>query len=150
MKAQRHAAILTLVKNHRIASQEQLRERLLAQGVEVTQATLSRDIRELGLAKIADPEGGAHYAAPSAAETPPPSLGPLVATLLLSTEGVGPLLVLRTPAGSANALGSALDRHGWPDVVGTVAGDDTILVIARSAAARQRVAARLTALAAGG
>jgi transcriptional regulator of arginine metabolism len=150
MKAQRHAAILTLVRHRRIASQEQLRELLVAQGVEVTQATLSRDIRELGLAKIADPEGGAHYAAPPAAETPPPPLGPLVAALLLSTEGVGALLVIRTPAGSANALGSALDRHGWPEVVGTIAGDDTILVIARGAAARRRVAARLAALAAGG
>lgn len=150
MKAQRHAAILTLVRHRRIASQEQLRELLVAQGVEVTQATLSRDIRELGLAKIADPEGGAHYAAPPAAETPPPPLGPLVAALLLSTEGVGALLVIRTPAGSANALGSALDRHGWPEVVGTIAGDDTILVIARSVAARRRVAARLAALAAGG
>jgi transcriptional regulator of arginine metabolism len=150
MKAQRHAAILTLVRNRRIASQEQLRALLLAQGVEVTQATLSRDIRELGLAKIADPEGGAHYAAPPASETPPPPLGPLVAALLLSTEGVGPLLVIRTPAGSANALGSALDRHGWPEVVGTIAGDDTILIIARSPAARRRVAGRLAGLAAGG
>jgi transcriptional regulator of arginine metabolism len=149
MKAQRHAAILTLLRRHRIASQEQLRELLLADGVEVTQATLSRDIRELGLAKIGDPEGGAHYAAPpAAAETPP--LAPLVASLFLSAEGVGPLLVIRTPPGSANALGSALDRQGWKDVVGTIAGDDTILVIARSVAARKRVAARLAGLASGG
>jgi transcriptional regulator of arginine metabolism len=149
MKAQRHAAILTLLRRHRIASQEQLRELLLADGVEVTQATLSRDIRELGLAKIGDPEGGAHYAAPpAAAETPP--LAPLVASLFLSAEGVGPLLVIRTPPGSANALGSALDRQGWKDVVGTIAGDDTILVIARSVAARKRVGARLAGLASGG
>jgi transcriptional regulator of arginine metabolism len=149
MKAQRHAAILALVHRHRIGSQEQLRELLLADGVTVTQATLSRDIRELGLAKVADPEGGAHYAAP-AAETVPPPLGPLVATLLLSAEGVGPMLVLRTPAGSANALGSALDRHAWPEIVGTIAGDDTLLIIARSPAARRRVAGRLATLAAGG
>jgi transcriptional regulator of arginine metabolism len=149
MKAQRHAAILALVRRHRIASQEQLRALLLADGVEVTQATLSRDIRELGLAKIGDPEGGAHYAAaPAAAESPP--LAPLVASLFLSAEGVGPLLVIRTPPGSANALGSALDRARWNDVVGTIAGDDTLLVIARSPAARRRVAARLTGLAAGG
>lgn len=149
MKAQRHAAILALVRRHRIASQEQLRALLVADGVEVTQATLSRDIRELGLAKIGDPEGGAHYAAaPAAAESPP--LAPLVASLFLSAEGVGSLLVIRTPPGSANALGSALDRARWNDVVGTIAGDDTILVIARSAAARRRVAARLADLAAGG
>ncbi|MDH4043105.1 MAG: arginine repressor [Gemmatimonadota bacterium] len=150
MKAQRHAAILTLVHRHRIASQEQLRALLLEDGVEVTQATLSRDIRELGLVKVSDPEGGAHYAPPAAADTPPPSLAPLVATLMLSAEGVGPLLVVRTPAGSANALGSALDRHAWPDVVGTIAGDDTLLVIARSPAARRRVAARLAGLTTGG
>jgi len=149
MKAQRHAAILHLVRSHRIASQEQLRALLQADGVDVTQATLSRDVRELGLAKVADPEGGAHYAAaPAAAETPP--LAPLVAALFLSAEGVGPLLVIRTPPGSANALGNALDRAGWADVVGTIAGDDTILLIARSAAARKRLAARLADLAAGG
>ena len=150
MKAQRHAEILALVRRHRIASQEQLRALLLEGGVEVTQATLSRDIRELGLVKLTDPEGGAHYAPPGAADTPAPSLAPLVATLMLSAEGVGPLLVVRTPAGSANALGSALDHHAWPDVVGTIAGDDTLLIIARSLAARGRVTARLAALTPGG
>jgi len=149
MKAQRHAAILDLVRSRRIGSQEELRRLLRAAGVDVTQATLSRDVRELGLAKVGDPEGGAHYAAaPAAAETPP--LGPLVVSLFLSAEGVGPLLVIRTPPGSANLLGSALDRAGWPDVVGTIAGDDTILVIARSGAARKRVAGRLADLAGGG
>jgi transcriptional regulator of arginine metabolism len=146
MKAQRHATILQLVRRHRVGSQEQLRDLLSDEGVEVTQATLSRDIHDLGLVKVADPDGGAHYAAPAAVDVPPPPLGPLVAALLLGAEGVGPLLVVKTPAGSANALGSALDRHGWADVVGTIAGDDTLLVIARSPAARRRVAARLARL----
>lgn len=150
MKAQRHATILGLVRQHRVASQEQLRTLLHAEGMDVTQATLSRDIRELGLVKVADAEGGAHYAPPAAADTVPPPLSPLVTTLLLNMEGVGPLLVLRTPAGSANALGSALDRQSWTDVVGTIAGDDTLLVIARSPAARRRVAARLEDLRGGG
>jgi transcriptional regulator of arginine metabolism len=149
MKSQRHAAILALVRRHRIESQERLRAHLLAEGFDVTQATLSRDIRELGLAKVADPEGGAHYVPAPAADGVHPPLGPLVATLLLSAEGVGPLLVVRTPAGSANALGIALDRAAWPDVVGTIAGDDTLLVVARSAGARRRVADRLAGLAAG-
>jgi transcriptional regulator of arginine metabolism len=149
MKAQRHAAILGLVRSRRIVSQEQLRELLLAQGVDVTQATLSRDIHELGLAKVGDPQGGAHYAAPPTATEVPP-LAPLVASLFLSAEGVGPLLVIRTPPGSANALGSALDRQRWADVVGTIAGDDTILLIGRSTAARKRVATRIAALASGG
>jgi transcriptional regulator of arginine metabolism len=150
MKAQRHAAILALVRRHRVGSQEQLREFLAAEGTDVTQATLSRDIRELGLVKVADAEGGSHYAAPGGAEVAAAPLGPLVATLLLTAEGVGPLLVVKTPAGSANALGSALDRHAWPDIMGTIAGDDTLLVIARSLAARRRIAARLQDLAAGG
>jgi transcriptional regulator of arginine metabolism len=149
MKAQRQAAILALVRRHRVGSQERLRALLAAEGMEVTQATLSRDMRELGLVKLADAAGGSHYAAPAGVEVAPPPLGPLVATLLLGAEGVGPLLVVKTPAGSANALGSALDRHAWPDIVGTIAGDDTLLVIARSPAARRRVAARLEELAAG-
>jgi transcriptional regulator of arginine metabolism len=115
MKSQRHAALLALVRRHRIESQERLRELLHAEGFDVTQATLSRDIRELGLAKIPD-AAGAHY-------TPP-----------LAPDPVHP------------ALGIALDRAAWPGVVGTIAGDDTLLVVTRSPAARRRVAARLGAL----
>lgn len=150
MKAQRHAAILSLVHRHRVTSQEHLRALLQDEGMAVTQATLSRDMRELGLVKVADPDGGAHYAPPAQADVVGPQLGPLVSTLLLSMEGVGPLLVIRTPAGSANALGSALDRQSWREVVGTIAGDDTLLVITRSQAARARVVARLEELGAGG
>jgi transcriptional regulator of arginine metabolism len=149
MKTQRHATILDLVRRHRVGNQEQLRDLLRKAGVRVTQATLSRDIHELGLAKVVDPEGGARYAAPGAVETVTAPLGPLVANLLLSAEGVGPLLVLKTPAGSANALGSALDHHAWSEIVGTLAGDDTLLIITRGAAARRRVADRLAAMAAG-
>jgi transcriptional regulator of arginine metabolism len=146
MKAQRHAAILALVRRHRVASQEQLRTLLGQDGVEVTQATLSRDIRELGLVKVADPAGGAHYAPPIPTDAPPPPLAPLVHSLLLSMEGVESLLVIRTPPGSANALGSVLDRQVWPEIVGTIAGDDTLLVITRNATARGRVATRLEEL----
>ena len=149
MKAQRHATILDLIRHHRVASQEQLRDLLGKAGVRVTQATLSRDIHELGLAKVVDPDGGARYGAPGAIEAVPPPLAPLVANLLLSAEGVGPLLVVKTPAGSANALGSALDRHAWPDIVGTIAGDDTLLIVARSPTARRRVADRLAGLVTG-
>jgi transcriptional regulator of arginine metabolism len=143
MKSQRHAAILALVKRYRVHSQEQFRDLLRADGFDVTQATLSRDIRELGLAKIADPDGGSYYAPPPSGDPVHPSLASVVASLMLSAEGVGPLLVVKTPAGSANALGIALDREAWPDVIGTIAGDDTLLIVARSEAARQRVAARL-------
>lgn len=151
MKAQRQAAIIDLVRRHRVPSQEDLRGLLRDEGFEVTQATLSRDLRELGLVKVADPDGGAHYAAPPPApEAVHPPLAQLAQALLLSAVGVGPLLVVRTPAGSANALGSALDHAAWPEVLGTIAGDDTILIIARSEAARRTVADRLEELAGSG
>ncbi len=144
MKTQRHAAILKIVRAETVASQEQLRELLRAEGFDVTQATLSRDIRELGLAKVAAPDGGSHYA-------PPPEGGPamrphleqLLPTMLVSLDGVGPLLVLKTPAGGAQALGLALDAAGWPELIGTIAGDDAVLVITRSERARRAVQTRL-------
>jgi len=132
MKTQRHAAILRLVRSQQIHSQEELRELLRAENIEVTQATLSRDVHELQLVKAAGPDGGSHYALPLDGGMLRPHLEQLLTTLLVSADGVGNLLVIRTPAGSANALASALDRHGWDDVVGTIAGDDTILVVTRS------------------
>ncbi len=144
MKAQRQAAILKLIYHQRVQSQEQLRELLSAAGMDVTQATLSRDIRELRLAKVPHPDGGSTYAVPSAqTETLRPPLHQLLPTLLLSLDGVGNLLVAKTPAGSANALTEALDAQGWPEVVGTIAGDNTILIIARSEKARRALAERL-------
>lgn len=149
MKAQRHAAILALLAERRVRSQDELRRLLRRQGIVVTQATLSRDIRELGLIKVSDGSGGTHYAAPPEPAVPPP-WEQVVRALLLGVERVGNLLVLRTPAGSAEALGSALDRRRWPEVVGTLAGDDTVLVVARSARAGRVVAERLRGLIGGG
>lgn len=143
MKAQRHAAILAAVRARPIASQEALRKVLRRKGFEVTQATLSRDIRELGLVKLIDPDGSARYAAPPSAAATGPPVAQVVDTLLLSADAVGPFLVVKTPAGSANTLASAIDRARWNEVLGTIAGDDTILLITRSEHARRRVAARL-------
>src|SRR5713226_6536572 len=133
MKTQRHAAILKIVGSATVASQEQLRERLKDAGFDVTQATLSRDIRELGLAKVGAPEGGSHYASPETGSQIRPHLEQLLPTMLVSADGVGPLLVLKTATGAAQALG--------------LAGDDAILVIARSERARRGVQARVRALA---
>ena len=147
MKTQRHAAILRIVRQETVGSQEQLRERLKAEGYNVTQATLSRDIRELGLAKVAAPDGGSHYAA--GAEGAPgvrPHLEQLLPTMLVSAEGVGPLLVLKTTTGGAQALGLALDGAGWSEIIGTIAGDDAILVITRSERGRRAVQVRLQEL----
>ncbi|HXQ27974.1 MAG TPA: hypothetical protein VN848_01795 [Gemmatimonadales bacterium] len=145
MKTQRHAALLKIVRQQHVASQEQLRALLREEGFEVTQATLSRDIRELRLGKVATPDGASRYAPPSDAGVRPP-LDKVVPALLVSVDGVGPLIVVKTPAGGAQALGIALDGAGWPEVIGTIAGDDAVLVITRSERGRRTVQARLSEL----
>ena len=148
MKTQRHAAILRIIRQETVGSQERLRERLKAEGYTVTQATLSRDIRELGLAKVAAPDGGSHYAvSPESNPGVRPHLEQLLPTMLVSAEGVGPLLVLKTTTGGAQALALALDGAGWSEVIGTIAGDDAILVITRSERGRRAVQVRLQELA---
>ena len=147
MKTQRLAAILRIVRRETVGSQERLRELLRADGFDVTQATLSRDIRELGLAKVAAPDGGSHYAPSPEGSAVRPHLEQLLPTMLVSAEGVGPLLVLKTATGAAQALGLAVDGAGWNDVLGTIAGDDAILVITRSERTRRAVQTRIKELA---
>ena len=96
MKSQRRATIMGIVRRTRVHSQEQLRELLRAEGINVTQATLSRDIRELRLGKMANPTGGSYYAPAPDGDFLPPPLEQLVPALLLAIEGVGPLLVVKT------------------------------------------------------
>jgi transcriptional regulator of arginine metabolism len=132
-KRTRHAKILEIIKHHRVASQEGLREILHAQGTEVTQATLSRDIRELRLVKVPDAEGSSHYSLPEEWESTPP-LQTLLPTLFQSAEGVGHFLVVKTLKGGAQAVALGIDWEEWPEVAGTLAGDDTILIILRDPA----------------
>ena len=127
-------------------SQETLRELLAKQGFDVTQATLSRDIRELGLLKVPDADGTGHYEVQEEAILPSPPLSAMIPSLLLKVEGVGPLLVLSTPTGSASALAAALDHEEWPEVLGSIAGDDTLLMIARSVGDRKRLERRVAQL----
>jgi transcriptional regulator of arginine metabolism len=132
MKAQRLSAILDVVEHEAVRNQEQLRQRLAARGFVVTQATLSRDIKELGLLKRSS--DGAYQ--PAALDATPQTtalgtLGKALAEYLVNIEPVQQLIVLRTGAGQAQLLGIAIDRSRLPEVVGTLAGDDTILVIAR-------------------
>jgi transcriptional regulator of arginine metabolism len=145
MKTQRHAAILRVVRERRIESQDELRQALADDGFVVTQATLSRDVRELGLAKLADPGGGAYYAHPHRGAVRP-ELALVAPALLVSVDGVGPFLVLKTASGSAGAVTEALDQAGWSEVMGTIAGDDTVLVITRNQRQRDQVAARIQEL----
>jgi transcriptional regulator of arginine metabolism len=145
MKLQRHAAILRIVRDKRIESQDGLREALTAEGITVTQATLSRDIRELGLAKLVDPQGGSYYANPNEGSLRP-DLGQVLPALLVSVEGTGPIIVIKTATGGAPAVAAALDQAGWKEILGTLAGDDTLLIIARNPRMRQQVEARLAAV----
>lgn len=148
MKPRRHALILRLISEHRIANQEELKAALAREGMDATQATLSRDLRELGLVKLADPAGGSFYARPgeSGGTSPKPQLARLMQALLHSVDGVGPFVVLRTAPGSAGAVTAALDQAGWDEVIGTIAGDDTVLVITRSEKVRKVVVERVRGL----
>ena len=148
-KIERHTSILQLIGAHDVSSQEELKSLLRERGVSVTQATLSRDLRELGVVRVPGADG-ARYALPeTVAGEAIPSLGTLLPQLFSSIDGVGELIVLRTLASGAQPVSEAIDAVGWREVLGTVAGENTILVICRSPQARQEVTLRLTRLAAG-
>jgi transcriptional regulator of arginine metabolism len=148
MKTRRQSAILDVVEHEAVRSQEQLRQRLVSRGFVVTQATLSRDIKELGLLKRSS--DGAYQ--PAGAEAAPAqtavdALGRALAEYLVNVEPVQQLVVLKTGAGQAQLLGLAIDRARLDEVVGTLAGDDTILIIAREPRGAQTVAKKLRDLA---
>jgi transcriptional regulator of arginine metabolism len=152
-KAARHAQIVTILGGHRVRSQAELAAALTAAGVEVTQATLSRDLEELGAVKLRTPDGGlpsyvipedgAPLTARGTDDAPPHRLARLLGELLVSAQASANLVVLRTPPGAAHFLASALDRAGLPEVLGTIAGDDTILVVARDPVGGQALADHL-------
>jgi transcriptional regulator of arginine metabolism len=146
-KASRHARIVALIRDESVHSQTELAELLAEAGIQVTQATLSRDLEELGAVKISGayliPEDGNRPLRQS--EQAPARLVRLLRELLTGADASGNLVVLRTPPGAAQFLASALDRSGLPDVVGTIAGDDTILVVAREATGGPALAEKFTA-----
>jgi transcriptional regulator of arginine metabolism len=147
-KQARQAAILDLVAEHVVSSQEDLRRLLLARGMDVTQATLSRDLRDLHLARVSE-VGGARYVLPEslAADEYKPLLATLLPQLFSRVDGVGELVVLHTVASGAQPIAEAIDLEEFPEVLGTIAGDDTILIVTRSAGARAQLTERLRALA---
>jgi transcriptional regulator of arginine metabolism len=133
-KSQRQHRINKLLEEHRVSNQSQLVELLAEAGVTVNQATVSRDLEELGAIKVRMSGGDAVYAVPELPRdqvAPEEHLRRVVGDWVVEVDRSGDLVVLRTPPGSAHVVGSALDRNGMDDVVGTVAGDDTLLVIAR-------------------
>jgi transcriptional regulator of arginine metabolism len=179
-KTARHAQIAAILAQpgHPVRSQEELAERLAQRGVRVTQATLSRDLEELGAVRLRGADGALVYALPGeaggpgsmpgglaadipewaaeaeasaqagdAAGEPSSRLARVAAELLVAAEASANLVVLRTPAGAAQFLASVIDHSAWPSILGTVAGDDTVLVIARDPAGGAELAQALLRLA---
>jgi transcriptional regulator of arginine metabolism len=157
-KTARQARIVALVTGGAIHSQAELAERLAEDGVQVTQATLSRDLVELGAVRVRDVSGALVYAVPQAgADRSPASgitqealdarLGSLCRELLVTAEASANLVVLRTPPGAAQYFASAIDASVIPAVLGTIAGDDTIMVVCRQPDGGNAVARRFLELA---
>lgn len=158
-KAGRLAKIADLVNRHKVKSQPELAKLLAESGVEVTQATLSRDLDELGALKLRADDGSLVYALPGeggtripltrlgAGETPASRLRRVAEELLVSAVASANLVILRTPAGAAQFLASALDHAEWKSILGTVAGDDTILVVSTDPSGGDALAQSLLKLA---
>jgi transcriptional regulator of arginine metabolism len=170
-KTARHAQIATILEHHQVRSQDELAGLLGRRGIHVTQATLSRDLEELGAVRLRRADGLLVYALPGEPGGPgsPPGgpghldepdgasgadyergfggLAHLAGELLVSAEASANLVVLRTPAGGAQLLASAIDHADWPAVLGTVAGDDTVLVITRDPSGGDELARQLLRLA---
>ena len=143
MKIQRHNAIKNLLVSTAVTNQDDLRRKLAVTGINVTQATLSRDIRELKLMK-----GPTGYALPNASGSEngdQPNLSDVMENFGLEVRQAQNLLVLITTLGGAQPVAAAIDYEEWQDVVGTVAGDDTVLIICQDAARAEAIRARLEA-----
>ena len=144
----RLAQITALVARSAVRSQAELAALLAEHGVAVTQATLSRDLEDIGAVKVRGSDGSLVYAVD--AESSPLAeerMRRVLSDLLVSADSSANLAVLRTPPGGAHLVGSALDRAGLPEVLGTVAGDDTVLVITRSSTGGAALVRRLVKLA---
>lgn len=150
-RAARHQHILNLLEHHVVHNQQQLQSLLDGAGMAVTQATLSRDLDELGIIKVKPSDGsGARYAVPhSDAPITEGSSGPrdklrkVLDDLLVSADFSGTMAVLKTPAGAAQFLASFIDRAALHNAVGCIAGDDTIFVLARSPYTGEQLAEQL-------
>src|SRR6187401_2172774 len=131
-KPQRQHRILRVLEDQPVSSQAQLVQLLEAEGVVATQATVSRDLEEIGAVKVRIPGGAMAYAIPDFIRERAPSddhLKRLLSEFVVEVSHSGNLVVLRTPPGSAHVVASAIDRSAMPDTLGTVAGDDTIMVV---------------------
>jgi transcriptional regulator of arginine metabolism len=149
-KAQRQHLIAQLLGRHGVTSQPQLVELLAAEGIDATQATVSRDLEDLGAVKVRVPAGDSVYAIPvyePARVAPEDQLRRVMGEWVAEVVASGPVVVVRTPPGCAHVVASALDRSGLPGLLGTVAGDDTMLCVAAEGFGGARLAVRLRELA---
>ena len=149
MKSWRQSQILDVIDHDAVASQEELRQHLHNRGIEATQATISRDLKELGLVKRA---GDGAYVRPGAerSQAGDLQLRRSVATLMRGLERVDSMLVIRTDRGQAQGLAEWIDRAQLAEVAGTIGGDDTILLVCRSAAAAEAIERLFNSFASGG
>ena len=147
MKSARHNLILEIIETMDIETQEELAEELKRRGMKVTQATVSRDIKELRLLKVLSENGGYKYATVERAEKGMNDrFARILAESIVNIESVNNLIVISTLSASANAAGEAIDSMKWSEVLGTIAGDNTLLIIARSNEAVESVLGRINAL----
>ncbi len=143
-KLSRHVVIREIIAGHPVANQDELRRQLFRRGHRVTQATLSRDIHEMGVVKSA--EG---YLLPQTDDSTDawlPSVERLIREFVYDVRNAQNLVVVKTSAGSAQPVAAAMDAEGWEEVIGTVGGDDTILVIAEDTKSAQHLVARIKEL----
>ena len=147
MKSARHNLILEIIESKDIETQEELAEELKNRGVRVTQATVSRDIKELRLLKVLSEHGGYKYATVERAEKGMNDrFARILAESIVNIESVNNLIVVNTLTASANAAGEAIDSMKWNEVMGTIAGDNTLLIIARSEEAAEALMGKFNAL----
>ncbi len=133
MKSERQEAIIELLKTRNIRTQSDLASALLAQGFHVTQATVSRDIKEMRLLKVSDAEGGYKYALPGQeGKRVNERMIRMLRDSLLHVDHAGNMVVVKTLSGSANSAAEALDSLEWPEILGSIAGDNTIFLAARN------------------
>ena len=149
LKERRQRAVVDLIRSQALSSQEEVASRLADMGFEVTQATVSRDLEQLGALKVRR-DGRISYALPEqlSANGAAPRLAPVVRDWVRSVDVAAAVVVLKTPPGSAHLVGVALDEAALPEIAGTICGDDTIFAACRSAGDAEAIAIKLRALAA--
>lgn len=147
MKRARHEKIIELIEKYDIETQDELADHLQREGLKVTQATVSRDIRELKLSKVPTGNGRQKYALlKSAKDQPPEKYVGILRESFVSMDSAQNILVVKTVSGMAMAAAAALDQMGWEKIVGCIAGDDTIFCVIRTAEDTKKVMAKLEAL----